>query len=176
VKSCRSGSWMLVGMVLMFTLMLSVGAVDSAAFDSPLPTPTPAPPTPTPSPPGPIPGPGETALFNELLMQLISGGLATLIVWSFLDAPIGKDLVGWLTSVTDWMRLGLEEGEVTRYSAIVLAGAVSMAAYLVALAFGFVPDPGSAASWINLVLALLGVSFTGSQVLHIRVKTARNRI
>lgn len=158
-------------------VVLVAAPIAVGAFDSPLPTPTPAPaPTPTPSPPDPIPEPGETALFSGLLMQLISGGLATLVVWSFLDAPIGQDLVSWLTSVTDWMRLGLDEGEVTRYTAIVLAGAVSVAAYLVALAFGFVPDPGSVASWINLVLALLGVSFTGSQVLHIRVKTARNRI
>jgi hypothetical protein len=166
----------LVSLFVFILVVLFAAPIAVGAFDSPLPTPTAPAPTSTPSPPGPIPGPGEAALFNELLMQLISGGLATLIVWSFLDAPIGKDLVGWLTSVTDWMRLGLDEGEVTRYTAIVLAGAVSMAAYLVALAFGFVPDPGSAASWINLVLALLGVSFTGSQVLHIRVKTARNRI
>jgi hypothetical protein len=148
--------------VMVFVMIGSAGVVRSATFDSPLP------------PPGPLPEPGDTALFQELLMQLISGGLASLIVWKFLDAPVGKSVVNWLLDVADWLRLGLGLAEVVRYTAIVLTGATSAVAYLIALAFGFVPDPGSVAAWINLILALVGVSFTGSQVIHIRVKTARN--
>ena len=148
--------------VMIFVVTGSPDPVRSATFDSPLP------------PPGPLPKPGDTALFQELLMQLISGGLASLIVWKFLDAPVGKSLVNRLLDAADRLRLGFGLAEVARYTAIVLTGAVSVGAYLIALAFGFVPDPGSVAAWVNLVLALLGVSFTGSQVIHIRVKTARS--
>ena len=112
-------------------------------------------------------------MFQALLMQLISGGLASVTVYWFLDKEAGKALVDVLVEGLTAIKLGVSWSEVARYTAIVLSGAVSMGAYLVGLVFRFVPNPGSAAAWINLALVLLGVSFTGSQVIHVRVKSAR---
>lgn len=112
------------------------------------------------------PEPGDVTIFYNLLMQLISGGLAAAIVYKFLGSEIGSDVLLWLAPSLG--RIGLESEEVTRYIAILLSGGISFAAYLVAMAFQFVAVPTSTAAWINLALALLGVSFTGSQVIHAR--------
>ena len=139
-----------------------------ATFDSHLPTPTPAPPG-----PGPLPEPGDTAMVQASLMKLISGGLASVIVYAFLAKAAGKALVDVLVEWANALGIGMEWGEVARYTAIVLSGLLALGAFAVALAFGFVANPGSVAAWVNLGLWLLGVGFTGSQMLHARftVKT-----
>ena len=116
-----------------------------------------------------LPGAGSgTLTISLLLAQLISGGLASVIVYAFLAAPAGERLVAWLARSLAW--LGLAQSEITRYTAIALSACVSLAAYAVALAFGFVPDPVGAEGWLDLMLALLGVGYTGSQVVHARAK------
>jgi hypothetical protein len=114
------------------------------------------------------PEPGDTAVLYGLLMQFISGGLAAGIVYKFLGSPIGGKLVSALTGPLS--QIGLDSSEVTRYLAIILSGGVSFVAYLIAMTFQFVPVPTSNAAWVNLVLALLGVGFTGSQILHARTR------
>lgn len=163
-------SRVLVGIGLVVVMMVMVGMVSPvgarpAPFDSHLPTPTPAPPG-----PGPLPEPGDTAMLQAVLKKLISGGLASVIVYWFLAKDIGKALVDGLVKVLNGLRIGVEWAEVARYVAIVLSGLLSLGAYAVALGFGFVADPGSAAAWLNLVLWLMGVGYTGSQMLHARLK------
>ena len=116
----------------------------------------------------PVPVPAGGSLLSLLLAQLIAGGLAAVLVHRFLNAPAGVRLTGWLIRELVWFGLGKKE--VTRYAAIVLSAFVSLMAYMVALGFGLVPNPGSVEAWANLVLTLLGIGFTGSQVLHAREK------
>ena len=92
-------------------------------------------PPPEPEPPwtsGPGAGPGALQM---LLTQLISGGLAAATVYSFLESQVGCDLIQWLSPLL--APLGFDVSEVKRYVAIALAAAVSLAAYAVAMAFGF---------------------------------------
>lgn len=166
MKTNRVLVWVgLVVVMMVMVVMVSPVGARPAPFDSHLPTPTPAPPG-----PGPLPEPGDTAMLQAVLKKLISGGLASVVVYWFLAKDIGKALVDGLVKVLNWMRIGVAWAEMARYVAIVLSGLLSLGAYAVALGFGFVADPGSAAAWLNLVLWLMGVGYTGSQMLHARLK------
>lgn len=168
MKTNRVLVWVgLVVVMMVMVVMVSPVGARPAPFDSHLPTPTPAPPGPGP---GPLPEPGDTAMLQAVLKKLISGGLASVIVYWFLAKDIGKALVDMLVKMLNGLRIGVERAEVARYVAIVLSGLLSLGAYAVALGFGFVADPGSAAAWVNLVLWLMGIGFMGSQMLHARLK------
>lgn len=161
-------------LVCVSLLLLAACVVEPTPTVSPLPTPV----SPLSTPAGEVwpikigGNPVDSVLF-ELLMQLISGGLAATVVYKFLGSVVGSDLLLWLSPKL--APIGLDASEVTRYVAILLSGALSLGAYAIAMAFAYVPDPGSVEGWTNLLLSLLGVGFTGSQVLHARSKAKAAR-
>jgi hypothetical protein len=111
----------------------------------------------------------ESGLLKALLLDIIFGGAAGVAVWRFVESKAGCKLRDKLAF---WLGyFGLEPPEVTRYLTMVLSVLVSLAAYGVALAFAFVPNPGSVVGWLDLVLQLFGIAYTMSQVLHARRKT-----
>jgi len=123
---------------------------------------------PEPQLPRPIEQP--SGVTYELLMQLVSGALTATLVYKFLDSKAGKRLTAWLWwNLVNWTT-GIEESEIKRYTALVLSGVVSFLAYLTAMQLGFVSAPVGVVAWVDLVLALFGVSFAGSQVFHARAK------
>ena len=111
----------------------------------------------------------ESGLLKALLLGIIFGGAAGIAVWRFVESKAGQELRDRLAA---WLGyFGLEPPEVTRYLTMTLSVLVSLAAYGVALAFTFVPDPGTAEGWLDLVLQLFGVAYAMSQVCHARCKT-----
>lgn len=108
-----------------------------------------------------VPVPIGDSPLSQLLAQLIAGGLTAIIVYRYLDTQEGKRLSAFLSEF-----LSMPLARVRRLEAVILSALISLAAYGVAFALGLVPGPGSVQGWADLVLALLGVSFTGSQVLH----------
>ena len=111
----------------------------------------------------------ESGLLKALLLNIIFGGAAGVAVWRFVESKAGQKLrdrlVAWLGY------FGLEPPEVTRYLVMTLSVLVSLATYGVALAFTFVPNPGTAEGWLNLIIQLFGIAYATSQVLHARRKT-----
>jgi len=111
----------------------------------------------------------ESGLLKALLLNVIYGGAAGVAVWRFVESEAGRKLrdklAGWLGY------FGLESPEVTRYLTMTLSALVSLAAYGIALAFAFVPNPGTAEGWLNLVIQLFAIAYATSQVLHARHKT-----
>lgn len=146
----------MLAVLLLVFLVLTTSCIDPDPTISPL------------APGGPS---ARTLTLSLLLAQLISGGLAAVIVFKFLGTPVGAGLVIWLVGALTWT--GMKRKEIVRYTAIVLSAGVALAAYGVALAFAFVPDPVSIEGWINLILGMLGTGFTGSQVLHARGRAGK---
>ena len=111
----------------------------------------------------------ESGLLKALLLNVIFGGAAGVAVWRFVESKAGQALRDRLAA---WLGyFGLEPPEVTRYLTMTLSVLVLLAAYGVALAFAFVPDPGTAEGWLNLIIQLFGAAYAMSQVLHARRKT-----
>ena len=104
----------------------------------------------------------------ELLTNLISGGLAAIVVLKLLDTKLGKDAAKAIADALSFT--GTTQFNVTRYLAIILSTAVSVGAYCIAMAFGYVEDPVTVEAWANLILTLGGLAFTGSQIAHARSK------
>lgn len=162
--------WSLVSRILLVSLVIGVislvmsacSPVGMGTFDSPLP--------------GPLPEPGDTALLEAVLMQFISGGLSSVVVFWFLGTKLGKKVIEWMVKLLGSIHIDVTWGELARYTAIVAAGLISLGFYALALALGFVGNPGSLAAWINLLLALLGVGYTGSQVLYARFKDRSSNV
>ena len=111
----------------------------------------------------------ESGLLKVLLLDVIFGGAAGVVVWRFVESRACQKLRDRLAARLGYF--GLEPSEVTRYLVMVLSVLVSLAAYGVALAFAFVPNPGTAEGWLNLILQLFGTAYAMSQVLHARRKT-----
>lgn len=111
----------------------------------------------------------ESGLLKALLLNIIFGGTAGVAVWRFVESKACQKLRDRLA---DWLGyFGLEPPEITRYLVMTLSVLVSLAAYGIALAFTFVPNPGTAEGWLDLVLQLFGIAYAMSQVLHARRKT-----
>lgn len=142
--------------VVVVLLLAGCGSGIVAPFDSPI---------------APLPGAGDTALLSGFLMLVINGGLAGVIIAWLLDTPIGTRFRDALTSALAG-DLGVTAKIVGRVLAIVFGLVLSLAAYAVALAFGFVTNPGGLAAWLNLAIYLCGVSFPASQLVHgLKTKT-----
>lgn len=103
-------------------------------------------------------------LLKELLIRMFSGGGAALVAYWFLSTPAGEKLREWTVAALRWLAVNPQQA--MRILAVVLATAVALACYAVAGGFGFVAFPATFAGWVNLVLALGGLAFTGSQGLH----------
>lgn len=111
----------------------------------------------------------ESGLLKALLLNIIFGGAAGVVVWRFVESKAGQALRDRLAA---WLGyFGLEPPEVTRYLAMTLSVLVSLAAYGIALAFTFVPNPGTLEGWLDLVIQLFGIAYAMSQVCHARRKT-----
>ena len=111
----------------------------------------------------------ESGLLKALLLDIIFGGAAGVAVWRFVESKAGQKL---RDKLADWLGyFGLEPPEVTRYLTMTLSVLVSLAAYGVALAFTFVPNPGTLEGWLNLIIQLFGAAYAISQVCHARRKT-----
>lgn len=111
----------------------------------------------------------ENGLLKALLLDIIFGGAAGVAVWRFVESKACQKLRDRLA---DWLGyFGLEPAEVTRYLAMALSVLVSLAAYGIALAFVFVPDPCTLQGWLDLILQLFAIAYGTSQVCHARRKT-----
>jgi len=107
----------------------------------------------------------EQNAVREFLMYVIGGGGATVLVHWFLNTPAGEALA---TRVAGWLAIFGVAGpsETTRLLAVIFSAIVATAAYGVAGALAFVPLPPDLMGWINLILALGGIGFTGATVRH----------
>lgn len=104
---------------------------------------------------------------KKLLETLIfSGGSAGVVYW-ILSLPA---VLKFLEQSRGWFRehLGVELSVVKRISAIVLSTLLSTLAYLPYAGLGYADLPTNTEGWINLILSLGTLAFTGSQVLHIK--------
>lgn len=111
----------------------------------------------------------ESGPLKALLLNIIFGGAAGIAVWRFIESEAGRKLRDRLAA---WLGyFGLESPEVTRYLTMVLSTVVSLATYGVALAFTFVPNPGNAQGWLDLLLQLFAIAYATSQICHARRKT-----
>ncbi len=159
-------------------LVLTITGSSGAQFDSPLPTPT-APPTveptpvitPTPDPGYEVPLPTGATPLEQLLAELIGGGLSAVVVFWFLDTPAGDGIVRLISPVLK-SAFGFAKSSTKRLVAIILSTTISVAAYAVAAVFGYVPLPVDVQGWFNLILVLEGLAFTGSQMLHMQTLNA----
>ena len=111
----------------------------------------------------------ESGLLKALLLNIIFGGAAGIAVWRFIESEAGQQLRDRLAAWFGYF--GLEPSEVTRYLTMVLSVALSLAAYGIALAFTFVPNPGTAEGWLDLILQLFAIAYAISQICHARRKT-----
>ena len=110
----------------------------------------------------------DTTLLYTLLSQLISGSLAALIAYKLLrNAAVRHQLLAW---ASNW---GIARKTALRYSALVISSALSVLAYLLAIAIGYAAMPTSLAEAVNMFLALIGIGFTGSQMLHVHGRHAK---
>lgn len=100
---------------------------------------------------------------RDLLMYLISGGGAAVVVAWWMDTPIGKR---FREIVSDALSPVLGPREFSRYLALFLSVAVSLAAYCLAAWAGYVEWPQGVVGWSDLILRLAGLAFSGSQVIH----------
>ena len=81
---------------------------------------------------------------------------------------------------TDWLywlqvnAVGLVLGEVKRWVALMLSTLVATGAYLALGLLAQVPLPVDVTGWINLIIYLGSLAFTGSQILHGRCDLGRN--
>lgn len=120
-------------------------------------------------PGGPVPQPGNVKLLYGFISLVVQGGLAGVLVYKFLEAPIGvrvrKNVTNFLTEP-----FGVGEQVVGRVLAILGATSVSLGFYAIGMAFGLYENPGNLASWLNLALYLSSISYPTSQLAHGRMK------
>ena len=116
----------------------------------------------------------EYKLLMQILTWLVSGGGAAVIVYKFLDTPAGIRLSAWLAPFFEWFGVGprlLRRVLAALFSTGLALGVyIGMGVYLL----GVYELPTELAAWLELIVQLGGVSFTGSQVLH-GVKVDRER-
>lgn len=106
-------------------------------------------------------------LVRELLFNLIGGGLSGLIAYWFLGTPVGKRWTLWVTSLLKNL-FNVGKHETTRLLALFVSGLLQLLAFLVAgLPFlGYLQYPQDLAGWLNLIITVFTVAFTGSQLIH----------
>lgn len=100
---------------------------------------------------------------KDLLTYLISGGGAAVVVAWWMDTPVGRR---FREKVSEVLSPVLGPREFSRYLALFLSVAVSLAAYCLAAWAGYVEWPRGAIGWSDLILRLAGLAFSGSQVIH----------
>jgi hypothetical protein len=115
-------------------------------------------------------------LVKELLFKLISGGLASVVVYWFLNTPVGTKIRKWVISWSENL-FGIKEGEAGRLLALLFSGLLSFGAFLVAGIPGlaYVEYPTGVVGWLNVLLVLFTIGFTGSQMIHGRRDLGRER-
>jgi hypothetical protein len=110
----------------------------------------------------------EAGLLKNLCLLLVQGGGASLLVYWFLKTTPGIWLVKQVLRVLKWTNVG--ESELLRYFAVLVSGCVSISVYLIMwAAFKWVALPSGPEQWGDLILASLGITYVGSQLIHGRV-------
>lgn len=104
---------------------------------------------------------------RELILQLLSSGGVSIGVYWFLNTPLGKRIVD---SISSWTKpqLGVNGPVVTRCLAMLGSGLVGTLMYWLIGLIGWVVLPVDLEGWLNVILMVSGIAFTGSQAWHMR--------
>ena len=107
----------------------------------------------------------EDTLLRDLLLALITNGMPIIFIFWLLERPFMKR---WFSKIGPWVEreIGVSIKSFIRYLALVLSVAVSVPLYLVYATLGYATTPGSFEQWMNLILWLGSINFTGTQMLH----------
>jgi len=97
----------------------------------------------------------DTTLLFQFLVWIVTGGGASVATYLLMDK------LPALTELT---------GEHKRYASLILAALFAMIGFLVVVALGYHPQPGSTQAWIENLFAVAFLSVTSSQTIHGRAK------
>jgi len=105
----------------------------------------------------------EKGLFVRILLAIIKNGLPMVFVYWFLNRPF---ITEWFLKAKEFIqtKLGVSVSAVKRYLAIVLSVGISVGLYCVLAAIGWEPFPVGFEGWMDLILSLGAINFTGTQV------------
>jgi hypothetical protein len=89
-----------------------------------------------------------------------------LLVYWVLERPF---VVRWFDKAEDWFEyhLGLAMSTVKRAVALVLSAALAVGLWCIYASLGYADFPVGFEAWVNLIITVSTITFTGSQVLHI---------
>ncbi len=104
-------------------------------------------------------------MFKDALMFLIENAFPILFIYWILERPF---VSRWLDKIKGFVQdnLAISIAAVKRYTAIVLSIVISVGLYVMLAKLGYEELPTSLETWMDLILAIGAINFTGTQLLQ----------
>lgn len=107
----------------------------------------------------------ELGLFGRVLTIVLKNGLPIVAVYWFLERPF---ITAWFLKNKDFFqaKLAISASAIKRYFAIVCSMGISVALYSILAAIGWETFPVGFEGWMDLILTLGTINFTGTQIVQ----------
>jgi len=104
-------------------------------------------------------------LLYKVLEFLITKAVPMLAIYWLFERPI---IDTWFDKITDFfqMQLNISIRTVKRFLAVGVSVLVSVGLYALYAGLGYASMPSTFETWMNLILTLGAINFTGSQVIQ----------
>ncbi len=104
-------------------------------------------------------------MFKDALVFLIENAFPILFIYWILERPF---VSRWLDKIKGFVQdnLAISIAAVKRYTAIVLSIVISVGLYVMLAKLGYEELPTSLETWMDLILAIGAINFTGTQLLQ----------
>ena len=108
---------------------------------------------------------GETVFLKQMLEFLITKALPMIGIYWLFERPIIDALFNRMTDFWQ-MQLNISIRTVKRFAAVGISVLVSLGLYAIYAGLGYASMPTTFETWVNLILTLGAINFTGSQVIQ----------
>ena len=104
-------------------------------------------------------------MLHKVLEFLITKAVPMLAIYWLFERPI---IDTWFDKITDFfqMQLNISIRTVKRFLAVDVSVLVSLGLYAIYAGLGYAVMPTTFETWVNLILTLGAINFTGSQVIQ----------
>lgn len=112
---------------------------------------------------------------KELIEWVLTRGLPMVAVYWVLERPT---ITRWFNNAKTWfeIEMAVNISTVKRLVAMVLSLVLSVGVWSIYAGLGYATFPVGFEGWINLLISLGTIVFTGSQVLHIQALQKGERV